>query len=117
MKQKTSPFDYLHSLDRYRFLTVLNAANECKEYQFSKQAILLWLVNYPGDLYVQYYQALMLTNLGKENQAKDQLKSLISFDPAFIEPIQLLQELTASADSRKPYDDILAYFNSTKSGC
>ena len=109
MKQKTSPIDFLHSLDRYRFLTVLNAANECEEYQFSKKATLLWLVNYPGDLYVQYYQAHSLYKLGKEKQAADQLKDLVALDPAFHEPLILLRSLTSSADNIQHYEDTLTY--------
>jgi len=109
MKQKTSPIDFLHSLDRYRFLTVLNAANECEEYQFSKKATLLWLVNYPGDLYVQYYQALSLYKLGKEKQAADQLKDLVTLDPAFLEPLKMLQSLSSSAGIAQQYEDILTY--------
>ena len=64
MQKSTSPLDYMNALDRYKFLTVLNAANETEEYQFIKQACMLWLVNYPGDLYVQYQQALNYANLG-----------------------------------------------------
>ncbi|MEA3325966.1 MAG: hypothetical protein U9R53_01445 [Chloroflexota bacterium] len=111
MKQKTSPLDFLHSLNRYRFLTVLKAANECKEYQFSKQAVMLWLVNYPGDLYVQYHQALTYYQLGNEKQAMMQLEGLIEFDPEFIEPIQTLYAFTNSNDKRKQYEGLIAYLS------
>ncbi len=41
MQKSTSPLDYLNALDRYKFLTILNAAKEAEEYQFIKQACLL----------------------------------------------------------------------------
>jgi len=101
--------DFLHALDRYRFLTLLNAAHECEEYQFAKQAVMLWLVNYPGDLYVQYHQALTKASLDKKWQAISELESLMEQDPMFIEPIQLLRELVTSSDKKSLYKAVSVF--------
>lgn len=90
MTQSTSPLDYLSGLDRYKFLTILNAGTSCEEYQFVKQACMLWLVNYPGDLYVQYQQALNYAHLGLVDQAKTILSGIVELDPQFIEALQAL---------------------------
>ncbi|MCB2203086.1 hypothetical protein KQH56_03685 [bacterium] len=95
MKKSQSPMDYLNALDRYKFLTILNAGNETEEHQFVKQACMLWLVNYPGDLYVQYQQAVNYAQLGKRDQAVSILKNLIDLDPQFIEAYQALAALAA----------------------
>jgi tetratricopeptide (TPR) repeat protein len=95
MKKSKSPLDYLNALDRYKFLTILNAGNETEEHQFVKQACMLWLVNYPGDLYVQLQQAVNYAQLGKRDQAVSILKSLIGLDPQFIEAYKALAALAA----------------------
>jgi hypothetical protein len=103
------PLDFLHALDRYRFLTLLNAAQSCEEYQFTKQAAMLWLVNYPGDLYVQYQQALTKARLGNQQQARSQLVSLIEQDPLFIEPIRTMENLATSTEKKEFYKSLRVY--------
>ncbi len=109
MKKSTSPLDYLNALDRYKFLTILNAGNENEEHQFVKQACMLWLVNYPGDIYVQYQQALNFANLGKPEQAVSILKSLIELDPQFIEAYQSLSGLNEDSEVKNETEAIIAY--------
>ncbi len=109
MSYITPPIDSLQTLDRYRFLMLLNAANECEEYQFAKQAAMLWLVNYQGDLYVQYYQALAQINLDNQTQAVPLLEALIEQDPLFIEPVKTLSTLSPSAEQRTFYEAIVKY--------
>lgn len=109
MQKSTSPLDYMNALDRYKFLTILNAANETEEYQFIKQACLLWLVNYPGDLYVQYQQALNYANLGMTDQAVSILKSLIALDPQFIEAYQILQQIITDEASAQELAATVTY--------
>jgi len=101
--------DYLHALDRYRFLTILNAANNCEEYQFAKQAVMLWLVNFPGDLYVKYHQALTFEQLGNRAQAKNILEDLISKDPSFIEPYEIMSKIASTTDDRNFYQIVMHY--------
>ncbi len=109
MKKSTSPLDYLNALDRYKFLTILNAGNEAEEHQFVKQACMLWLVNYPGDLYVQYQQAVNYAQLGKTDQAVSILKSLTELDPQFIEAYQALAALTVDEAEKAGLQDIVTY--------
>ncbi|MBG0786225.1 MAG: hypothetical protein H0S79_14105 [Anaerolineaceae bacterium] len=109
MQKSTSPLDYLNALDRYKFLTILNAAKEAEEYQFIKQACLLWLVNYPGDLYVQYQQALNYANLGMTDQAVSILNSLVELDPQFIEAYQTLNQISSNAAAKEEWTAILSY--------
>lgn len=109
MSKYTPPMNYVNALDRYKFLTVLNAANECEEYQFVKQACMLWLVNYPGDIYVQFQQALTHDHLGKRDQAITILENLIELDPQFIEAIQSLAELTETDTRKTGYLAIINY--------
>ena len=109
MQKSTSPLDYLNALDRYKFLTILNAASEAEEFQFIKQACLLWLVNYSGDLYVQFQQAQNYASLGMKDQAVSILKSLIELDPQFIEAYQALGQISADADAVKEWSAIVSY--------
>ena len=109
MTQSTSPLDYLSALDRYKFLTILSAGDTCEEHQFVKQACMLWLVNYPGDLYVQYLQALNYEKLGMVDQAKTILNTLIELDPQFIEAIQALAGLSTESAEKAKLADIVQY--------
>lgn len=99
----------LHALDRYRFLMILNAANLCEEYQFSKQSALLWLVNYPGDLYVKYHHAMAFANLDQQDQAIKLLEELVDRDPLFLEPNRVLSQLSKTAECRSYYTGLTQY--------
>ncbi len=109
MSSKAQTPIYQHALDRYRFLMILNAANKCGEYQFLKQATMLWLVNYPGDLHVQYYQALTYAHLEKQDQANVLLEGLIEKDPSFIEPLKSLIEFSTNGKKRAYYKNLHQY--------
>jgi hypothetical protein len=101
--------DYQRSVDRYRFLTILNAAHQCDEYVFAKQAAMLWLTSYPGDLYVKYYQAKTLVKSGKKQQGKMMYDSLIELDPVFVEPLKDLSELSTLKDIKQQYKTTYQY--------
>jgi hypothetical protein len=77
-------------------LTILNAALECEEFQFAKQSAILWLVNYPGDLYVQYLQAKVYEKSGNISEAISIYQNLIASDPFFAEPYNSLAQLADS---------------------
>ncbi len=109
MGKITPQLDYLNGIDRYRFLTILNAADKCEEYQFSKQATFIWLVNYPGDLFVQYHQAMTYIHLGKIQHAITILENLSKQDPLFIEPVQALSKYATSSNEQKQYKAITQY--------
>ncbi|HQA28786.1 MAG TPA: C25 family cysteine peptidase [Brevefilum fermentans] len=99
----------LNSMDRYRFLMVLNAANICQEYQFVKEVAMLWLANYPGDLFVKYHQALSYAKLDLQNQAFDQLEQIVTWDPTFLEAVRDLQRLSPTKSQQKLYADLVCY--------
>jgi len=101
--------DYHRTIDRYRFLTILNAADQCEEYQFAKQATMLWLVNFPGDLYVKYYQGLTFAKSGKIKQGKLLLENLVEQDPLFVEPLKTIIDLSFMKDPNNHYKAIYNY--------
>ena len=109
MSPITYPKNNLHALDRYRFLMILNAANLCEEYQFAKQSAMLWLVNYPGDLFVKYHQAMAFANLDQQDHAMTLLEELVDRDPLFLEPNRVLSHLSGSLERRSYYTDLTRY--------
>ena len=109
MSPLTHPKNILNTLERYRFLMILNAANLCEEYQFAKQAAMLWLVNYPGDLFVKYHQAMAYANLDQHKQSITLLEELVNRDPLFLEPTRVLSQLSESADRRAYYSELTRY--------
>jgi tetratricopeptide (TPR) repeat protein len=111
MPNPKNPLDYLHNLSRYRFLTLLNAATKCEEHLFAKQAAMLWLVNYPGDLYVQYLQANTLANIGNVEQATKNLLTILDYDPEFIDPYQTLTAMTAGQEDQNQLEKIANYLS------
>lgn len=109
MSPLTHPMNILQALDRYRLLMILNAANICEEYQFAKQASMLWLVNYPGDLFVKYHQAMAYANLAQQDQTQKLLEDLVEQDPLFLEPNRALSRYSDSVDRRSYYADLTQY--------
>ena len=105
----TQPNFVLDAVDRYRFLMILNAANKSEEFQFAKEATMLWLVNYPGDLFVKYHQALAFAHLNQKEKADSLLEELIELDPLFPEPIRALSHLSPASDRRSYHADVLKY--------
>jgi len=103
MSHFITPMNTLQTKDRYRFLMILHAADQCEEYQFGKQSCNLWLANFPGDLYVQYYQALNIAYLDRLDQATSQFEGLIEQDPMFIEPYRALSEFSTSSEMKALY--------------
>ncbi|MDW7753655.1 MAG: C25 family cysteine peptidase [Brevefilum sp.] len=114
MTDANNQLDYLRAIDRYRFLTILNAADHCEEYQFAKQATMLWLANFPGDLYVKYYQAKTFIKTGKNDQGRLLYENLIELDPLFVEPVKDMSELTAKKDLQSRYRSIYQYLVKNK---
>jgi len=115
MTDANNQLDYLGAIDRYRFLTILNAADHCEEYPFAKQATMLWLANFPGDLYVKYFQAKTFIKTGKIDQGRLLYESLIELDPLFFEPIKDMSEVTAKKDLQSRYRSIYQYLTKNKS--
>ena len=79
---------------RGKFLTLIQTAMVNKEFQFARQAALIWLGSYPGDLLVNYMYAHILAELGDTEMATTNLEKILGFDPEFTEAATLLDQLT-----------------------
>lgn len=78
---------------RGKFLTLLQTAITHREFQFARQAALIWLASYPGDLLVNYMYAHILSELGDTEMAATNLEKILQYDPEFIEAVTLLDRL------------------------
>ena len=78
---------------RGKFLTLLQTAMVNREFQFARQAALIWLASYPGDLLVNYMYAHILAELGDSEIAATNLEKILAFDPEFTEAAALLDQL------------------------
>ena len=84
---------------RGKFLTLLQTALTSREYQFARQAALIWLASYPGDLLVNFIYAQVLADLGDTEMAVTNLEKVLSFDPEFTEATNLLDHLLNQSNS------------------
>lgn len=94
---------------RSKFLTILQAAFDVKEYQFARQSILIWLKNYPGDLYIKFLYGKILTLLNDFQQSLKILEECIKYDPEFLEAYQILIKATNNAIKADEYKAIISY--------
>lgn len=83
---------------RGKFLTLLQTAMVNRELQFARQAALIWLASYPGDLLVDYMYAHILAELGDTEMAVTNLEKVLSYDPEFTEAATLLYQLTGQSN-------------------
>lgn len=79
---------------RSKFLTLVQTAMSNREFQFVRQACLIWMASYPGDLLVNFIYATALVELGDKEMALATLERLIRFDPEFTEALSLYTRLT-----------------------
>ena len=82
---------------RGKFLTLLQTALSNREFQFTRQASLIWLASYPGDLLISFIYASVLAELGDTEMAVRNLSKLLSYDPEFVEAASLLDRLTGES--------------------
>jgi len=94
---------------RSKFLTILQAAFDVKEYQFARQSILIWLKNYPGDLYIKFLYGKILTLLNDFQQSLKILEECIKYDPEFLEAYQILIKAINNAIKADEYKAIISY--------
>ena len=94
---------------RGKILTLLQTALNNREFQFARQASLIWLGNYPGDLLVNFIYASVLAELGDTEMAVTNLEKIIRFDPEFTEAMSLLSQLTPKKETNEEYRSALAY--------
>lgn len=83
---------------RGKFLTLLQTALNNREFQFARQATLIWLASYPGDLLISFIYASVLAELGDTEMAIKNLGKLLAYDPEFVEAASLLDRLTGERD-------------------
>ena len=102
------------TLNRSEFLITMRAAKACEEFQFIKQATMLWLANYPGDLYIKYLQALAFAGLNNQDQAISLLEQIIEYDPFFIDAMKSLSKLPENTQLQKYYLDISKFLQGQK---
>lgn len=94
---------------RGKFLTLVQTAMSNREYQFVRQACLIWMASYPGDLLVNFIYASALVELGDKEMAMATLERLIRFDPEFTEALNLFARLTLHANIEN--ETALSYLN------
>ena len=83
---------------RGKFLTLLQTALSNREFQFARQAALIWLASYPGDLLISFIYASVLAELGDTEMAIKNLSKLLAYDPEFVEAASLLDRLTGESN-------------------
>jgi len=83
---------------RGKFLTLLQTALSNREFQFARQAALIWLASYPGDLLISFIYASVLAELGDTEMAIKNLSKLLAYDPEFMEAASLLDRLTGESN-------------------
>ena len=94
---------------RGKFLTLVQTALGQHEYQFVRQACLIWLANYPGDLLVTFVYASVLAELGDIPMALTNLQKITRFDPEFTEAMSLLVQLEGGSSAKEEHKACLAY--------
>ncbi|MFZ3069555.1 MAG: hypothetical protein WA110_00315 [Anaerolineaceae bacterium] len=112
---QTSKSDEVTIVNRGKFLTLLQTALGKREFQFARQASLIWLASYPGDLLVGFVYASVLAELGDTEMAITNLEKIIRYDPEFTEATSLLSQLTNGEAIDTEYHSSLSYLqrNST----
>lgn len=88
-------------LNRAEYVKMLQVAHQCKSYRFMRQACLHWLAIYPGDLEIQYLQALGVWNEGKPDQASVVLERVCRLDPEYLQAQQALASIAEQSNSTK----------------
>jgi len=83
---------------RGKFLVLLQTAIASREFQFARQAALIWLASYPGDLLVNFMYAQTLAEFGDVEMAVTNLENLLRNDPEFTEAAVLLDRLTGQSN-------------------
>ena len=94
---------------RGKFLTLVQTAMNKRELQFVRQACLIWLASYPGDLLVNYIYSAILAELGDVEMAVGNLEKIIAYDPEFLEAMSLLSQLVNGEAIDAEYHSSLAY--------
>jgi len=74
--------------NREVFIDLLSAGLTVRNYRFVREAAMVWLSNFPGDLKIGWFYAQSLAGDGKYKQAMPILKGLCNADPEFKEAVE-----------------------------
>ncbi|MDP3721823.1 MAG: tetratricopeptide repeat protein, partial [Anaerolineaceae bacterium] len=86
-------------IDREHLLRLLKNGLDAKSFRFTRQAALVWLSAFPGDLEVNLYYAIALINEGRAPQAAQVLERILSNDPLYVEALKIGVELFSSENA------------------
>jgi tetratricopeptide (TPR) repeat protein len=82
------------------FITMLRAGIMAQEYRFAREAGLVWLAAFPGDLLVNLLYAQALLGERRYRQALPVLHGLVQTDPEFLEANQALLKAEQELEAR-----------------
>ena len=88
-------------ISRDMYLSLVQAGLIVKQYGFSREAVLLWLAHFPGDLWANLLYARVMIGEGRINQAIQILNGLVEADPEFIEASESRHEAEAYRENNK----------------
>ncbi|MHB8089403.1 MAG: tetratricopeptide repeat protein, partial [Anaerolineaceae bacterium] len=80
-------------IDREHLLRLLKNGLEAKSFRFTRQAALVWLSAFPGDLEVNLYYVIAQLNEGRSQQAAQVLERILKNDPLYVEALKIGVEL------------------------
>lgn len=80
-------------MDREHLLRLLKNGLEVKSFKFTRQAALVWLSAFPGDLEVNLYYVTALVNEGRSQQASQVLEKVLKNDPLYVDALNAGVEL------------------------
>ncbi len=89
-------------ISRDLYLKVVHAALLAHNYRFGREAVLKWLVSFPGDLEAGLYYAQALVGEKRFQQAIAILEGLCMADPEFTEAVETLLWADTLATSAQP---------------
>lgn len=88
-------------MDREHLLRLLKNGLEVKSFRFARQAALVWLSAFPGDLEVNLYYVIALLNEGRTQQAGQVLDKILNSDPLYVDALKVGVELYSSLNPGK----------------
>ena len=88
-------------IDRQRFVELIKAGLESKSYQFIRQATMVWLASYPGDLEVNFLLAQALIKEDRDSMATPILDKILRTDTEYVDALKLAEAHYLNSDGGK----------------
>jgi hypothetical protein len=85
--------------NREVFIDLLSAGLTVRNYRFVREAALVWLSNFPGDLKIGWFYAQSLAGEGRYKQALPIFKGLCFADPEFKEAAESMINVFNQAEN------------------